>query len=207
MDNFHQSRKYHAQIYSHQSELRREGIFTDKKYLSISSSQTDYLNIDRISGFGKNKEREKLVQKRCTFCGDANCSSEKYFKRIIEEKGNARAVGDLENRRTERNPRKRFRCGYENHLIAKCPKPLKENEKRQRQVRFSERGNHASQEECNNGDNNNYQKIYAYMARMSDNDKSLSRDFGDSLQLTNWILDSGATCHMTPHVLGLFPVY
>ena len=24
--------------------------------------------------------------------------------------------------------------------------------------------------------------------------------FGDSLQLTNWILDSGATCQMTPEV-------
>ena len=27
-----------------------------------------------------------------------------------------------------------------------------------------------------------------------------SRDFGDSPQLTNWILDSGATCHVTPQV-------
>ena len=35
---------------------------------------------------------------------------------------------------------------------------------------------------------------------MSDNDECSSRDFGDSLQLTNWILDSGATCHMTPEV-------
>ena len=35
---------------------------------------------------------------------------------------------------------------------------------------------------------------------MSDNDKSLSRDFSDSSQLTNWILDSGETCHMTPQV-------
>ena len=35
------------------------------------------------------------------------------------------------------------------------------------------------------------------MARMYSNDGSSSRDFG---QLTNWILDSGATCHMTPQV-------
>ena len=35
---------------------------------------------------------------------------------------------------------------------------------------------------------------------MSDNDKCSSRYFGDSLQLTNWILDSGATCHMMPEV-------
>ena len=38
------------------------------------------------------------------------------------------------------------------------------------------------------------------MTRMSDDEESSSRDFGDSLQLTNWILDSGATCHMTPQV-------
>ena len=51
---------------------------------------------------------------------------------------------------------------------------------------------------CDNGENNSDQKIYAYMARMSDNDECLGENFGDSLQLTNWILDSGATCHMTP---------
>ena len=38
------------------------------------------------------------------------------------------------------------------------------------------------------------------MARISGNKKSSSRDFGDTSQLTNWILDSGATCHMTPHI-------
>ena len=40
------------------------------------------------------------------------------------------------------------------------------------------------------------------MARMSDNDECSSRDFGESSQFTNWILDSEATCHMTPQVLG-----
>ena len=48
--------------------------------------------------------------------------------------------------------------------------------------------------------NKNDQKIYAYMARMSGNDECPSGNFGDSLQLTNWILDSGATCHMKPEV-------
>ena len=38
------------------------------------------------------------------------------------------------------------------------------------------------------------------MARMYSNEESASRDFGDSLQLTNWILDLGETCHMTPQV-------
>ena len=45
--------------------------------------------------------------------------------------------------------------------------------------------------EWENGANYNDQKIYAYMARMYDNDEIPSRDFGDSSQLTNWILDSG----------------
>ena len=38
------------------------------------------------------------------------------------------------------------------------------------------------------------------MARMSSNNERSSENYGDSLQLTNWILDSGATCHMTPEV-------
>ena len=36
--------------------------------------------------------------------------------------------------------------------------------------------------ECENGDNDNDQNIDASMARMSDNDESLSRYFGDSSQ-------------------------
>ena len=44
------------------------------------------------------------------------------------------------------------------------------------------------------------------MAPMSDNDESPSWDVGESSQLTNWILDSGATCHMTPQVQDFIPV-
>ena len=43
------------------------------------------------------------------------------------------------------------------------------------------------------------------MARMYGNDESSSWYFCDSLQLTNFILDSGATCHMTPHVSYFIP--
>ena len=39
------------------------------------------------------------------------------------------------------------------------------------------------------------------MARMYGNDECPSGSFGDSSQLANWILDSGATCHMKPEVL------
>ena len=116
------------------------------------------------------------------------------FKRIRKEKEKARAVDVSSNRNPERPPCKCFRCGSEYHMIAKCPKPPKDNEKRQMQVRFNEKGYHA----CDNGENNSDQNIYAYMACMSGNDKFPSGNFGDSSQLNNWILDSGATFHMKP---------
>ena len=49
---------------------------------------------------------------------------------------------------------------------------------------------------CNNGEKNSDQKIYASMALMSGNDECPSGNFGNSLQLTNCVLDSGAMCHM-----------
>ena len=45
------------------------------------------------------------------------------------------------------------------------------------------------------------------MAKMSSNDERSSEKYGDSLQLTNWISDSGATCHMTPEVSDFIPGY
>ena len=49
--NFHQGGKYSSQIAIHKAELMREEKFTDQKYLSISSLQTDYLNLYSSSGF------------------------------------------------------------------------------------------------------------------------------------------------------------
>ena len=43
------------------------------------------------------------------------------------------------------------------------------------------------------------------MVRMSGNDECPSRHFGDSSQLTNWILDSGSTRHMKPEVSYFIP--
>ena len=40
---------------------------------------------------------------------------------------------------------------------------------------------------------------------MSSNDKCSSENYGDSSQLTDWILDSGAICHMTQEVLDFIP--
>ena len=76
----------------------------------------------------------------------------------------------------KKTPRKCFRCLSEDQKIEKCPKPTKDNEKRQKQVCFTEKVHRA----CNNGKNNNDQKIYAPIARMSDNDEFPSGNFGDS---------------------------
>ena len=86
-------------------------------------------------------------------------------------------------------------------MIAKCPKPPKDNEKRRKQVRFNEKGYRA----CDNGKDNNDQNIYASMARMSSDDERKSVKYGDNSQLTNWVLDSVATCHMTAEVTDFIP--
>ena len=52
----------------------------------------------------------------------------------------------------------------------------------------------------NSSDQNKSQKIYASMASVSSNAESPRRDLGDRSQLTNSVLDSGATCHMTPDI-------
>ena len=117
MDNFLQGGKYSSQIASHQAELRREETFTDQKSLNILSLQTDYLNIDSSSGFGRNSVRAHAVQTKCTFCGGKNHSAEKCFKKIRKEKEKARAVDVSDNRQTKRTPRKCFRCGSEDHMI------------------------------------------------------------------------------------------
>ena len=43
------------------------------------------------------------------------------------------------------------------------------------------------------------------MALISTNSEISRRYFGDSSQLTNWILGSGATCHMTPYISDFIP--
>ena len=121
--------------------------------------------------------------------------------RIRKEKEKSRAVDVSSNRNSECPHRKCFRCGSEDHMIAKCPNTPKENDKRQRQVRFNEKVNRA----CKNGENKNDHKIYASIAQMSSDDERKSEKYGDSSQFTNWILDSGATCHMTPEVQDFIP--
>ena len=80
LDNFHQDGKYSTQIASHQAELRSKEKFTNQKSLNISSLQTDYLNLDNSSGFGRNSERSHTIQKKCKFCGVTNHSAENVSK-------------------------------------------------------------------------------------------------------------------------------
>ena len=61
------------------------------------------------------------------------------------------------NRQMECRPRKCFRCGSKDHMIAEFPK----------QVCFIEKGDFA----CNISENNSDCRIYASMARMSSNEK------------------------------------
>ena len=63
----------------------REENFTDQNSLSVSSLYTDYLNLDRRSGCGKNSERENIVHKKCTFCGSA-INYAKLFSKVSESK-------------------------------------------------------------------------------------------------------------------------
>ena len=56
-------------------------------------------------------------------------------------------------------------------MIAKCPKPPKDNEKRCKLVRFNEKVNRT----CDNGEDENDHKIYASMTRMSGDDERESK--------------------------------
>ena len=125
--------------------------------MNISSQKTNYLNIDSRSGFDRDSEKETAVQTECTFCGGINHYAKQCFKGIRNEKKKYRAVDVSSNRQAEHTPHKCFRCGSEDHMIAKCPK----------QVCFNEKGNLA----CKNGKNNSDCEIYAYMARMFRNNE------------------------------------
>ena len=94
LDNFHQSGKYSAQLASHQAEVRREEMYPDQKCLTISSLQTDYLNLDNgTSGYSRHNEKANYIQTKCTYCGLSNHSVEKCYKNIRKKKEKARSAG------------------------------------------------------------------------------------------------------------------
>ena len=74
---------------------------------------------------------------------------------IRKEMEKSRAVDVSSNRNSECPPQKCFRCGSEDHMIAKCPNPRTNNEERGKQVHFNKKGNRA----CGNSKNNNDHKI------------------------------------------------
>ena len=61
-------------------------------------------------------------------------------------------------------------------MIAKCPNPPKDSQKRRKSDKYKEKGNSA----CNNSNDDNELKVYASMARMSNDDKRKNKDYGDS---------------------------
>ena len=103
------------------------------------------------------------------------------FKRIRKEKEKACTFDVSYKRNSERLPRKCFRCGSEDHMIAKYPKLPKDIKKRRKQVCFNEKGNRA----CDNSKDNDDHKIYTSMAQMSSDDERKSVNYGDSLKLTS----------------------
>ena len=80
------------------------------------------------------------------------------------------ADGDFDRQWTEHPPCKCFRCRSIDHIVAKLPKPPKDDDKRWNNARFNERGNHALQKESDDGDDDNDEKIYEYMVPMSGNE-------------------------------------
>ena len=169
LDHFHQSGKYSAQLASHQAKLRREELYPDQKCLNISSLQTEYLNLDNSnSESSKHSEKANSAKTKCTYCGLSNHSVEKCFKKIRKEKEKARSAGTSSNKNSDRPARKCFRCVSEDHLIAKCPNPPKDSEKRRMSDKSKEKDNSAK----DNSDDDNDLKVYASMERMSNDDVS-----------------------------------
>ena len=106
-------------------------MYPDQKFLNTSSIQTEYLNLDSSqSGSGKNNEKANSAKAKCSFCGLTNHSVEFFFKKIRKDKEKARSAEASSNKNSDRTARKCFRCGSVDHLIAKCPKPPKDGEKK-----------------------------------------------------------------------------
>ena len=85
-----------------------------------------------------------------------------------------------------------FKCGLEDRLIANCPKQDTSDKKFHFNTENPKTRAYISTNIDKMLENSTYQsesqKMYEYMARMSTNAEIPRKYFGDSLQLTNWIL-------------------
>ena len=90
-----------------------------------------------------------------------------------------------------------FRCILKDHFITNYPKPDTSEKKVHWNTEKPKTRAYRSTKIYKTPDNSTYksnpQKIYMSMEHMSSNAETTRRDFGDSSQRTNWILDSGAT--------------
>ena len=91
---------------------------------------------------------------------------EKCFKNIRKEKQKTRSAGTSPNKNSDCPARKCYRFGYEDHLIAKFTKPPKDSEKRRKSDKAKGKGNSVK----DNSDDDDDLKVYASMARMSNDD-------------------------------------
>ena len=82
------------------------------------------------------------------------------LQKIRKEKEKPRSAGTSSNKNSDCPARKCFRCGSEDHMIAKCPKPPKDSEKRHKSVKSKEKGNRA----CDNSVDDDELKVDVSMS-------------------------------------------
>ena len=155
-----------------------------------------------------------IFQSRCSHCGGSH-TNEKCFKKHRKEKGYKKPSFNLcnpNNKHNERNgqkPNTCIRCVSEDHFIANFPK-LETSDKKVHRIQKSLKLVITDKKLIDNTPENSAyecesQNIYASMAHIYSNAENPRRNYGDSLQPNNCILDSGATCNTTPEISDFIP--
>ena len=108
-----------------------------------------------------------------------------------------------------RKPNNCFRCGLEDHFIANFLKPDTLDNEVQRNTEKPKTRAYRSKKINKTLKNSTYKikahNIYTSMEHMSYNVEIPRNNYGDNLQLTDWILDSYFTCHTTPEISDFIP--